>query len=80
MTVWSPTDDGFADITSHDAYLDGVPHNTFARLRREDPLHWTSYSGGEDFWSITRHADILAMNAKPALFSSARGIRMEDQT
>jgi cytochrome P450 len=80
MTVWSPTDDGFADITSHDAYLDGVPHNTFTRLRREDPLHWTSYSGGEDFWSITRHADILAMNAKPALFSSARGIRMEDQT
>ena len=80
MTVWTPTDDGHADITSHDSYLAGVPHNTFARLRRDDPLHWTEYAQGENFWSVTRHADILAMNAKPAVFSSARGIRMEDQT
>ncbi len=80
MTVWAPTDNGHADITSHDSYLEGVPHNTFARLRRDDPLHWTEYSQGKAFWSVTRHADILAMNAKPAIFSSAQGIRMEDQT
>lgn len=80
MTVWTPTDNGYADITSHDSYLEGVPHNTFARLRRDDPLHWTEYAQGKAFWSVTRHADILAMNAKPALFSSAQGIRMEDQT
>jgi cytochrome P450 len=80
MTVWAPTDNGHADITSHDSYLDGVPHNTFARLRRDDPLHWTEYPQGKAFWSVTRHADILAMNAKPAIFSSAQGIRMEDQT
>ena len=80
MTVWSPTDDGHADLTSHDAFANGVPHNTFSRLRAEDPLHWTQYAGGENFWSVTRHADIAEMNKNTKVFSSARGIRMEDQT
>ncbi len=80
MTVWSPTDDGHADLTSHDAFAHGTPHNTFARLRRDDPLHWTEYADGQDFWSVTRHADISAMLRNTEVFSSARGIRMEDQT
>lgn len=80
MTVWTPTDDGFADLSSHDAFLNGPPHNTFARLRREDPMSWTEYPQGQGFWSVTRHADILELNGKPDLLSSARGIRMEDQT
>ncbi|SEQ14117.1 cytochrome P450 [Thalassovita taeanensis] len=80
MTVWTPTDDGFADLTSHDTFAAGAPHNTFARLRREDPVHWTEWDAGQGFWSITRHQDITEMNRNPAVFSSARGIRMEDQT
>ncbi|MFC3614105.1 cytochrome P450 [Lutimaribacter marinistellae] len=80
MTVWTPSDDGYADLTSHDAFVDGAPHNTFARLRRDDPLHWTEYADGQDFWSVTRHADIAEMNKNTAVFSSARGIRMEDQS
>lgn len=80
MTLWTPTDDGYADLTSHDTFEQGAPHNTFARLRREDPLHWTEYKDGQDFWSVTRHEDIAAMNKNTAVFSSARGIRMEDQS
>ena len=80
MTVWTPSDDGFADLSSHDAFTAGPPHNTFSRLRREDPMHWTEYEGGEDFWSVTRHADILELNLQFNRLSSARGIRMEDQT
>lgn len=80
MTVWTPTDDGHADLTSHDTFTEGPPHNTFARLRREDPLHWTEYADGEDFWSVTRHEGISAMNRDTKRFSSARGIRMEDQS
>jgi len=80
MTVWTPTDDGYADLTSHDTFASGAPHNTFARLRREDPVHWTDYPQGQGFWSITRHQDICEMNRNFAVFSSARGIRMEDQT
>lgn len=80
MTVWTPTDDGHADLTNHDSFLNGAPHNTFARMRREDPMAWTPYAQGESFWSITRHADILELNRQSDLLSSARGIRIEDQT
>ena len=80
MTIWTPTDDGFADLTSHDTFARGAPHNTFARLRRDDPVHWTDWDAGQGFWSITRHEDITEMNRQPQIFSSARGIRMEDQT
>ena len=80
MTVWLSNDDGYADLGSHDAFLAGPPHATFARLRRDDPLHWSDWSGGEGYWSVTRHADILALNGQPDLLSSARGIRMEDQS
>lgn len=80
MTTWTPTDDGFADLTDHDTFTNGVPHNTFRRLRDTDPIHWTDYDDGIGFWSITRHQDICEMNRNTAVFSSARGIRMEDQT
>lgn len=69
-----------ADLTSHDTFVQGAPHNTFARLRREDPMHWTDYAQGQGFWSVTRHEDILRLNGQPDLLSSARGIRMEDQS
>ena len=80
MTVWTPTDDGHADLGSHDSFLAGPPHNTFKRLRDEDPMHWSDWSGGKGYWSVTRHEDISFLNGKPDLMSSARGIRMEDQT
>jgi cytochrome P450 len=80
MTLWHPTDDGHADLTSHDTFMSGPPHNTFARLRRDDPMHWTEWDAGEPFWSVTRNADILDLNRQTDLLSSARGIRMEDQT
>ncbi|MEZ5676570.1 MAG: cytochrome P450 [Thalassovita sp.] len=80
MTIWTPTDDGFADLTSHDTFARGAPHITFARLRRDDPVHWTDWDAGQGFWSITRQEDITEMNRQPQIFSSARGIRMEDQT
>ncbi|MCK8482526.1 cytochrome P450 [Aliiroseovarius sp. S2029] len=80
MTVWTPSDDGFADLSSHDTFVNGAPHNTFARLRREDPVSWTDWDGGEGFWSIVRHADMTELNRNYQVMSSARGIRMEDQT
>ena len=80
MTVWVPNDDGHANLASHDTFLNGPPHNTFARLRRDDPVSWTDWAGGKGFWSITRNADILDLNRQTDLLSSAQGIRMEDQS
>jgi cytochrome P450 len=62
MTLWTPTDDGNADLSSHDSFVDGAPHATFARLRRDDPMAWCHWAGGKGFWSVTRYADILALN------------------
>ncbi|KNG95063.1 cytochrome P450 [Pseudaestuariivita atlantica] len=69
------------NLADHDSFTDGVPHATFAQMRAEAPLHWTeAFAGNKGFWSLTRHADILAANRDPATFSSAQGIRIEDQT
>lgn len=80
MTMWVPDDDGFADLGSHDSFANGAPYNTFDRLRREAPCHWSDFEGGKGYWSITRHEDIDRMIRDTETFSSSFGIRMEDQT
>lgn len=80
MNPWHPDDDGHADLSSHDAFVHGAPHNTFKRLRDHEPMAWCDWAGGKGFWSVTRHQDILDLNRNPQRLSSAQGIRMEDQT
>ena len=80
MTCWQPTDDGHADLASHDSFTGGAPHNTFARLRREQPLAWCDGGQYQGFWSVTRYDDIQQLNKNWQLLTSARGIRLEDQT
>jgi cytochrome P450 len=71
--------DAHADITSHDAYVHGVPHATFQRLRDEDPVSWwDEHDGGRGFWAVTRYDDLLRVSREVETFSSSRGIRMED--
>jgi cytochrome P450 len=68
------------NLSSQDAFNEGAPFATFARMRREDPLAWCPEGSGRGFWSVTRHADLLALNRDVELLSSARGIRIEDQS
>jgi cytochrome P450 len=68
-----------ADLTSHDTYVDGVPHDTFAHLRTNHPVHWTEESdGGRGFWSLTKYDDVLFASSNAEIFSSRLGIRLED--
>ncbi|HEY4331845.1 MAG TPA: cytochrome P450 [Ilumatobacteraceae bacterium] len=64
------------DIASHDAYLDGVPFEQFARLRAEAPVFWHKATEPEQpqqgFWAITRHADCVRINRQWEGFSSQR--------
>ena len=74
-------DNGHLNLFEHDSFAHGVPHKTFARLRKDDPVSWSE--GDDDtcgFWNLTRHADILKANKEGHLFSSAQGIRVEDQS
>lgn len=45
----------------------------FTTLRREDPVHWTDEPEGPGFWSITKHADLVAVNRDTEGFSSEVG-------
>jgi cytochrome P450 len=69
------------NLADHDSFVDGVPHDTFAQMRKDAPLHWTpGFVGAKGFWSLTRYADIMAAQRVPEVFSSAQGIRIEDQS
>jgi cytochrome P450 len=69
-----------ADIADPDTYTAGVPHATFRRLRRDDPVSWWAedHAEGRGFWAVTRHADLLTVSRDVARFSSAHGIRLEE--
>ena len=47
-----------------------------AKLRAESPVHW--YEPGK-FWTLTRHADVLAVSKDPATFCSGQGVLMADR-
>ncbi|MEL7237181.1 MAG: cytochrome P450, partial [Chloroflexota bacterium] len=71
------TGDTTADILSPDTYTQGVPHAAFEKLRDDDPVHWHEDKDG-GLWSITRYDDVLSANSNPEIFSSAKGIRIEN--
>lgn len=58
------------DIISNDSYAqNGYPHDAWARLRRESPVHWFDHPGAQPpYWAITKHADIVEISRKPELF------------
>jgi cytochrome P450 len=66
-----------ADLTSHDTFVRCVPHATFARLRREDPVAWVEEEGGEGFWALTKHSDVSMASRDFGRFTASRGIRIE---
>lgn len=56
------------------------PH--FARLRREDPVHFHADSPYGPYWSVTRYADIMKVELDHGTYSSASelgGIQIADQ-
>lgn len=59
------------DPARSDRFADGSVHDLFRRLRAEAPIH--RCEGGEfgSYWSITRHADITAVEEDPDTFSSS---------
>jgi len=70
-----------ADIIDPDTYVRGVPHATFERLRRDDPVGWwDEHDGGSGFWAVTRYDDLLHVSRRVDIFSSAQGIRLEEMT
>ncbi len=61
-------------VTEREHWLDGPPHELFAQLRRECPVHWTShiseYPDEDGYWSVTRAEDIHTVSRDWKTYSS----------
>jgi cytochrome P450 len=80
MTATAPrpeTEDREFDLTYGELFIRDEAHAVWRRLRAEAPVSWQEgrlwFPG---FWSITKHADILAISRDPHTFISGKGIAM----
>lgn len=58
------------DVSNPRLYQDDTWGPYFARLRREDPVHWRQDGMYGSFWSVTRYNDILDVETRHQHFSS----------
>ena len=58
------------DVSNPHLYQDDTWRPYFARLRREDPVHWCEKGMYGSFWSVTRYRDIMAVDTNHQAFSS----------
>jgi cholest-4-en-3-one 26-monooxygenase len=60
------------DLNDPDNFVEGVPHEMFAVLRREAPVYAHPDPSGF-YWCITRHDDLVEVNRHAKEFSSWQG-------
>ena len=58
------------DVSNPFMYRQGRWLSYFERLRREAPVHYQANSPFGPFWSVTRHADIVAVDKNHEAFSA----------
>ena len=72
------TDLSEVQVTDRAHWSAGPPHELFAQMRGECPVHWTAgiaeYPDEAGYWSITRAADVHTVSRDWRTFSSASGI------
>ena len=69
------------DVSNPQLYMDDTWQPLFARLRREDPVHYCPESPYGPYWSVTRYDDIMAVELNHAVYSSSSevgGIQIAD--
>ena len=67
------------DLSSHDAFVERVPHEWFRTLRHEDPVHFNPEPDGPGFYAVTRYGDIRAVHRNFIVYSSeVGGTSLED--
>ncbi len=62
-----------ADLNDPDAFVAGIPHETFAHWRANDPVHWTEHPTEHPYWSVTTYDEVVAASRDAETFSSQRG-------
>ena len=63
---------GDINLFDPDTYVDDLPHEQFAYLRKEAPVFRHEVADGGHFWCVTRHRDLVTVNRDAASYSSWR--------
>jgi cytochrome P450 len=58
------------DVSNPALYQNDIWQPYFARLRREDPVHWCEQGMYGSYWSVTRYRDIMQVDINHQVFSS----------
>ena len=66
------------DVSNPELYRTDTWQPYFARLRAEDPVHWTENNEFGGFWSVTRFQDIVTVDKSHEDFSSEPAITIGD--
>jgi cytochrome P450 len=67
------------DLLSPASFANGQPHDQYAWLRDNDPVHWHPEPGGDGFWALTRYRDVKAVGRDPVRFSSMPTIMIPNE-
>jgi cytochrome P450 len=70
------------DVSDPQIYQDDTWYGYFARLRREDPVHYVRDSRYGPYWAVTKYKDIMQVEVNHQVYSSASelgGIQIEEQ-
>ena len=67
------------DLADLDLFERDAAWPAFDLLRRHAPVHWNPEPApNAGFWSVTRHADIVAVERDPETFTSSRFVNLEE--
>src|SRR5580658_6872595 len=70
------------DVSDPQIYQDDTWYPIFARLRREDPVHYVRDSRYGPYWAVSKYKDIMQVEVNHQVYSSSNelgGIQIEDQ-
>ena len=70
------------DVSDPQIYQDDTWYPYFARLRRDDPVHYCAESRYGPYWAVTKYKDIMQVEVNHQIYSSSNelgGIQIEDQ-
>ncbi len=62
------------DVSDPELFRDNRMWEFFARLRKEDPVHYCEDSRYGPYWAVTKYKDIMAVDTNHKVFSSDSGL------
>jgi cholest-4-en-3-one 26-monooxygenase len=65
-------------LSNPDTFVPGVPHDYFKYLRNNEPVKLEETDRGR-FWILTKYDDIVHVSTHADIFSSAKGVNIEDR-